>query len=568
MSPEVRLELQRLLSALCDGVLEDAQHARLEELLAADADCRRQYLEYVDMHARLLVHPSLGPSLDSDKETGRQGDKEKKVPAAIRLLKLLSVRKMRKISQIVRYGLVAAGTLAASLLVQWFLWAERPSRGIRTASQPAVSETQELVHVATLIQAVGCSWENTSQPWRVGSHLPPGELRLGRGVARIRIENGPDLLIEGPANLHLESRTAATVLQGKVVFKGDETAAPFDLHTPTSTLVDFGTEYAVAVGPEGEEVHVFDGEIRRVPKTEGQAEPEQLSAGEARRYDRVPQSPGQPVPLDQERFVRQILGSDEPLPDPMAGLLAYEGFDYQDPEVFRANKAEGGRGWISPWKGFARPAADPSPLALNVKDSLVRPGAAVPSVGGSFDFIGFTKYYRRLATPVRMDTDGVYYLSFLFRRQGPPADPLNAVAVLLRTTHELRKEDPAKRLDIGVGGVNHVFTHLNRIGCRTPMPLSYGETYLLVAKIVASRTSPDQIFLRLYGPQESVERDEPGSWSVIGPPVHSDLVFDWLEVHINSKTRQTIDEVRLGTTWASVTAPWIQTTETAKQHKP
>jgi hypothetical protein len=35
-------------------------------------------------------------------------------------------------------------------------------------------------------------------------------------------------------------------------------------------------------------------------------------------------------------------------------------------------------------------------------------------------------------------------------------------------------------------------------------------------------------------------------------------VFDWLEVHINSKTRQTIDEIRLGTTWSSVTAPWVR----------
>ena len=46
--------------------------------------------------------------------------------------------------------------------------------------------------------------------------------------------------------------------------------------------------------------------------------------------------------------------------------------------------------------------------------------------------------------------------------------PDDAVAVLFRTTHELRKEDPAKRLNIGVGGVNHLFTHLHRVGCRTP----------------------------------------------------------------------------------------------------
>jgi hypothetical protein len=57
MSPEVRLELLRLLSALCDGGLTEVQHRRLEELLDADAECRRLYLQYTDMHARLLVRP-------------------------------------------------------------------------------------------------------------------------------------------------------------------------------------------------------------------------------------------------------------------------------------------------------------------------------------------------------------------------------------------------------------------------------------------------------------------------------------------------------------------------------
>jgi hypothetical protein len=45
MTEEVRRELLRLLPALLDGRWSDARHARLEELLAADAECRRLYLE-------------------------------------------------------------------------------------------------------------------------------------------------------------------------------------------------------------------------------------------------------------------------------------------------------------------------------------------------------------------------------------------------------------------------------------------------------------------------------------------------------------------------------------------
>ena len=327
-------------------------------------------------------------------------------------------------------------------------------------------------------------------------------------------------------------------------------------------MLDLGTEYAVAVGPRGEEVQVFDGEVRRTPNKSAGG-PENLTAGEARHYGLTPDSPGQPAAYDPARFVRDVSDRHQPPADPAAGLLASESFDYADPEAFRTGAANGGFGWTSPWTpGFARPFprdGDRNPWALNVNESLVRTSDAIPSAGGSFDYTGFTKYFRRLATPVRLDADGVYYLSFLFRRHGPPADRVNAVAVLLGSTGEFQAEqgNPRQRLNIGVGGSNELFTHLQRVSSRTPLPLSYGETYLLVAKIVAGASNADQVFMRVYGPEEPIEGEEPVNWSGVSPPLYSDLVFGWLELHINSRTRQTIDELRVGETWSSAIAPWI-----------
>jgi ferric-dicitrate binding protein FerR (iron transport regulator) len=536
MTAEVRQELLRLLSELCDGQLSDTGQARLEELLDADAEGRRLYLEYMDVHARLLVHSGF--------------ENRHLEPIAGKPVKQFS-------TPFWGYVLVATGTLAASLLIQASLglWFRRDGG---TAAPPAESAVPR--YVATLVQAAGCIWDVPTKPPAAGARLAPGELHLRKGVARLRADSGSALLLEGPAVLRLDSASSATVLQGKVVFQADETAAPFDLHTPTSTLVDFGTEYAVDVEPEGEEIHVFNGEVRRTPRTEENPSVEQLTAGQAWRYGPAPGEPGRPVPLDEQRFVRQLADEDEPAGDPNAGLLAYEGFDYKDADALRQGRGNGGFGWEGSWEGFARPRrdGDTNLRALNVSESLVRPGSATPSVGGCFDYLGFSKYYRRLATPVRLNTDQTYYLSFLFRRQVPPADPLNAVAVLLRTSDEIRKENSRLRLNVGVGGVNHLFTHLNAVGSRAPLPLDYDRTYLLVAKIAARAAEPDQVFLRVYGAQEAVERHEPDAWTVTGPPFQSDLVFDWLEVHINSLTRQTIDEVRLGTTWASVAAPWLK----------
>src|SRR6266567_2334374 len=55
---EHQSELFRLLSSLVDEQLSEAEQARLEELLN-DGEARRLYLQYVDMHARLLTHPDV-----------------------------------------------------------------------------------------------------------------------------------------------------------------------------------------------------------------------------------------------------------------------------------------------------------------------------------------------------------------------------------------------------------------------------------------------------------------------------------------------------------------------------
>ena len=64
------------------------------------------------------------------------------------------------------------------------------------------------------------------------------------------------------------------------------------------------------------------------------------------------------------------------------------------------------------------------------------PGSA--RLSGSFDFTGFTKYFRRMATPIRLDHDGVT-TSATCSGGGPQIDP-RVVAVLLRNADEAEGE--------------------------------------------------------------------------------------------------------------------------------
>jgi ferric-dicitrate binding protein FerR (iron transport regulator) len=553
MSPETHQELQRLLSGLCDDTLTEAESARLEQLLEADADCRALYLQYLDMHAQLLVHPGHGTLFPADTESALAPAPVCPSLPAPEPTSATTRRQRRR--HFLGYGLVAGVTLAASLLIQVLWWHPRGPEGKPAGEGPRAAE-----HVATLMQAVDCIWEGPSASLRIGSRFVPGRLRLQKGAARIRFDSGTDLIVEGPAELTLESSSAATLQRGQVVFRTEAPAAPIDLHTPSATLFDFGTEYAVRVGPEGEEIQVFDGEVQRVPRTAGgEGEPEYVEAGEARRYPKAGSFRSEPTEFNPERFVRRLPNANPPAADLAAGLLAYEGFDYQDPHALQNGQANGGFGWAGSWgAGMARPLSKeaPKPPTLNLKESLTRPGT-VPSIGGCFEYTGFAVHQRRLATPVRLDTDGVYYLSFLFRRQGPPQPGYSpsSVSVILRSDDEHQhRMDARKWLTVGVGAHNQLYAQLGRSCSKACLPLLQGRDYLLVAKIVANSSTADQIFLRVYRPGEPVDREETGSWTVVSRPFESDQVFDRLAIQVSGGLRQMIDEIRLGTTWSSVTA--------------
>src|SRR5262249_31574022 len=136
----------------------------------------------------------------------------------------------------------------------------------------------------------------------------------------------------------------------------------------------------------------------------------------------------------------------------------------------------------------------------------------------------------------------------------------DSLAMVLWTEDDFEQQnflDFRKRMSIGVKGTNQLSTHLQRMNMSRSMPLTKGTTYLLVAKIAAGRSRPAQVFVRVVGPDETIEAEETGSWSLQSPPFRSELAFEWIELNMNGKNRQVIDEIRVGTTWASVTAPWL-----------
>src|SRR5690606_34223950 len=79
--------------------------------------------------------------------------------------------------------------------------------------------------------------------------------------------------------------------------------------------------------------------------------------------------------------------------------------------------------------------------------------------------------------------------------------------------------------------------------------------YFLVAKLISSASGPDQAFLKIYGPGDSVPVTEPETWDITTTGSAS-AVLTRLRINVGlNNTNGQIDEIRIGSTYESVTDP-------------
>ena len=312
-------ELFELLAAWCDGTMDQTGRRRLEERLASDAEARQQYIEYLDMHARLYWDrrsPALAASLLTAFETQEVDmasicrSRAAAVQARRASERTSPIRSLVRRASPIRIG---AGVAAVALLALAIVWGmhrnwtlfptsedggPKPGSGIARQNPPGndalsapVAES-DAPAVAELSRLAEVRWTDSHCSFSPGDKLRAGQiLRLASGVAEIRFSVGVRMVVQAPAVLEIESAKSARLERGKLSAEITTVAARgFQIKTPESTFVDQGTEFGVEVSPDGNSrVHVFKGEVDvqqaaasgQVPGSDGPVPQRLLATSEA-----------------------------------------------------------------------------------------------------------------------------------------------------------------------------------------------------------------------------------------------------------------------------------------------
>lgn len=242
-----REEQERLIDALLDGGISEADLVRLEAEMLVDVDAREVYYD------RLALDTVLTQEIENAEVPtnvvqfpGRQ-----------------------------RGWMTAAIGLAALLVV----------------SVMFLSDSNEVEPIASgygvIVDEADARWAD-GQDFSRGDLLPGGELKLLSGLVKVELFSGVTVVLEGDAEFEVVSSMEMAMKRGRLQADVPEPAQGFRVTTAAGNVVDLGTEFALEVTEDSSEVTVLNGEVewhgQSSPKrllTDGQGVREQLGGSAA-----------------------------------------------------------------------------------------------------------------------------------------------------------------------------------------------------------------------------------------------------------------------------------------------
>ena len=116
-----------------------------------------------------------------------------------------------------------------------------PSGQVEAASEPVVR----------LVRASGVKWQKDTTPLILGEGVSGGSVEIVSGRMELLFSSGARVGVKGPAKLELAEAKSLFLEGGQVSVLADGMIDGFVVETPSSRLVDLGTEFGVRVADGG-----------------------------------------------------------------------------------------------------------------------------------------------------------------------------------------------------------------------------------------------------------------------------------------------------------------------------
>ena len=246
-------DIRKLIYEAIDETISQSDFEKLQESLATSAAARAEYLQALRLCDALSTMSEEAAT--PDVQVGTLSSKASNSAA--------SEPRNSQDSLKSNWSLLATALVLLVVASGTAFWVGR--QGLTQVAESdeglAGAEAQMAGH-ATLRYAVDVVWGPGSPAKHDGDVLSNGLFVFQEGVAEIDFFCGATLIVEGPAELDIESDWSVRVSQGRLRATVPPAARGFIVKVADSEIIDLGTEFAVEVSPDNVQVEVIDGEVK------------------------------------------------------------------------------------------------------------------------------------------------------------------------------------------------------------------------------------------------------------------------------------------------------------------
>jgi hypothetical protein len=275
---ELMIEVLELTLACQRGDATAEECARLERLLADDPRAIQWYLRVVD--DSLTLRDAAAADENASHATAESANAFV-AELATPLMKNTPFR--ARGGHWPRWSLAIA-VVACALLAAFAAFERR----LQVDPDAAVFASSANGSLARVVDISGVAWADGAKQFSEWSLVKAGDsLKFRSGWINLFLENGAELLIEGPADVRFVSLNRVFAAQGKLAARVGPGAVGFRIDTPHANVTDRGTSFGVSIdGDSHTSVVVYEGIVdldvvgdRKLPRR-------RLESGEALSVDR------------------------------------------------------------------------------------------------------------------------------------------------------------------------------------------------------------------------------------------------------------------------------------------
>jgi hypothetical protein len=302
LSRNIILDFHSLLNRAFDRTITEEEAAHLNRLIAEHPSLEKHYFDFINLQMafrelKLITEAETTETLPRIDLMLRQLSQWENAAPALKIQSDSDHKTIDRPDQapsrhkVNRFLFsVAITSMAAFFLLAAYAWLNP-----RTVAE----------RVATLTDSIDAQWALPPQNGNI-FYDKSMEYFLQRGIAKVTLDNGVIVTIEGPAHFAFTTYDKMQLRSGRLFADVPINARGFIVETPSSRIIDLGTEFGVKIDSDGAtSVHLFKGKASVRPGAKGHTgNAEILIAGQAKRMDTAGHS--QDIPLARTAFVRNI----------------------------------------------------------------------------------------------------------------------------------------------------------------------------------------------------------------------------------------------------------------------